>query len=199
MAPEILQPGVIEAESSRTTGASNNVPPCETQPQRRHQLVHHDAAIVATEYMTLDAHLEILCKTGSNKNKKHHAIGCESIHIAVDDGQLTVERTAGVHTELRDQFIAPCNGKPPWSTKQFVRTVHKIEHHHVVSSGIVTDKFGDQCPREWTNQSLKTSGEATGSYMVEVTADSHSTSSNSFLVGFQHASYYGKTRRSGTA
>ena len=55
MAPEILQPGAIEAESSRTTGASNNAPPGETQQQRRHHLVHRDAAIVATENMTLDA------------------------------------------------------------------------------------------------------------------------------------------------
>jgi len=40
--------------------------------------------------MTLDAHFKIVRKTGSNKNKKQHAIGCESIHIDVDDGQLTV-------------------------------------------------------------------------------------------------------------
>jgi len=36
MAPEIVQPGAIEAELSRTTGASNNAPPGETQQQRRH-------------------------------------------------------------------------------------------------------------------------------------------------------------------
>ena len=56
MAPETLQPGAIGAESSRMTGASNNAPPGETQQQRRHQLVHRDAAIVATEYVTQDAH-----------------------------------------------------------------------------------------------------------------------------------------------
>jgi len=52
MAPEILEAGVIKAESSRTTGASNNAPPGETQQQRIHQLVDRDAAIVATDNIT---------------------------------------------------------------------------------------------------------------------------------------------------
>ena len=90
MAPEILQPGAIEAELSLTTGASNNASPSETQPQHRHQLVHHDSLIVATENMTQDAHLKIVRKSRSSNNKKQHAIECESIHIDVDDGQLTV-------------------------------------------------------------------------------------------------------------
>jgi len=67
MAPEIVQPGEIETESSQTTGASNNAPPSETQQQRRHQLVHRDAAIVATQNMTHDAKLKIVCKTASSK------------------------------------------------------------------------------------------------------------------------------------
>jgi len=33
MAPEILQPGAIEAELSQTTRASKNAPPRETQEQ----------------------------------------------------------------------------------------------------------------------------------------------------------------------
>ena len=90
MVPDILQPGVIEAESSRTTGASNNVPPSETQQQRRQRLVHRDAAIVASKNMTQEAHFKIVRKTGSSKNMKQHAIGCKSIQIDVDDGQLTV-------------------------------------------------------------------------------------------------------------
>jgi len=89
MAPETLQPGTIGAESSRTTGATNDVPPGGTQPHRRHQLVHSNAAIVATKNMTQDAHIEILCKTASSNNEKRHAIGCESIQIDVDNGQLT--------------------------------------------------------------------------------------------------------------
>jgi len=90
MAPEIVQPGAIEAESSRITGASNNPPPCETQHQHRHQLVHRDAATSASKNMTQDAHLKIVRKTRCNNNKKQHVIGCESIHMDVDDGQLTV-------------------------------------------------------------------------------------------------------------
>jgi len=90
MAPEILQPGAIEAKSSRTTGSSNIAPSGETQQQRRHQLVHHNAAIVATGNMTQDAHLNIVHKTGGSQNMKQQAIGGGSIHIDADNGQLTV-------------------------------------------------------------------------------------------------------------
>jgi len=90
IAPDIVQQGAIEAESSEMTGTSHNAPPGETQQQRRHPLVHRDAAIVATENITQEAYLEILRKTGSYKKKKQHAIGCESIHIDVDDVQSTV-------------------------------------------------------------------------------------------------------------
>jgi len=178
MAPEILQPGVIEAELSQMTGASNNAPPCETQQQPRHQLVHCDAAIVATNNMTHDARLKIVRKIRSSKNEKQHAIGCESIHIDVDDDQLTVQCTAGVGRELRDQFIAARNGKPPWSSKAFVRTVREIDHYDVVNSGLFADEFGDKWPRKWKEQASKTIEESTELYMVEVTADSHSRSSN---------------------
>jgi len=90
MATEILQPGAIEAEPSRTTGDSNNAPPGQSQQHNRHQLVHRDPAIVATENMTQDAHFNIVRKSGSRRNHKQHAIGCESIHFDVDHGQLTV-------------------------------------------------------------------------------------------------------------
>jgi hypothetical protein len=90
MAPETLPPGAIGAELSRTTGASRNAPLGETQQHRRHQLVNRDTAIVATENMTHDPHLKKVPKTRSSKNKKQHAIGCESIHICVNDGQLRI-------------------------------------------------------------------------------------------------------------
>jgi len=89
MAPEILQPGAIEAESSRKTGTSNSAPPSETQQQRRHQLVRRDAAIVATDNMTQDAHSKVVRTSGSSKNTQQHAVGCESITITVDNGLLT--------------------------------------------------------------------------------------------------------------
>jgi len=63
MPPETLQPGVIGAESSRTTGSSSNVPPGERQQQRRQQLVHSDTAIVPTGNMNQDAHLTTVRKT----------------------------------------------------------------------------------------------------------------------------------------
>jgi len=90
MAPETLPPGAIGDESSRTTGTSCNAPLGESQQQHRHHLVHRDAAIVATENMTQDAYLKKVRKTGSSKNKKQDAIGCESIHICVNDGQLNI-------------------------------------------------------------------------------------------------------------
>jgi len=71
---------------------------------------------------------------------------------------------------LRDQVIAAPNGKPPWSTKAFIRTVHELEHHDVARSGIFTGEFRDKGPWEWTKQALKTVKEATESYMVEVVA-----------------------------
>jgi hypothetical protein len=78
-----------------------------------------------------------------------------------------------VHGELRNEFIAAHNWKPPWSTKAFVRKVCKIEHHDVVSSGSFADEFPDKRPREWTKQTLITLEDATEAYMVEVKAEFH--------------------------
>jgi len=61
-----------------------------TQQQRRHKLVHHDAAKAATKHMTQDAQLKIVRKTGSRKNKKQHAVGCKCIHVEAISSQLTV-------------------------------------------------------------------------------------------------------------
>jgi len=55
----------------------------------------------------------------------------------------------------------------------FVRTVCEIEHHYVVSLGIVADESPDKHPREWTKQAVISSEEATQAYMVEVTAEFH--------------------------
>jgi len=43
-------------------------------------LVHRKAANAAIKHMTQDAHLQIVRKSGSSKNKKQHAVGCEYIH-----------------------------------------------------------------------------------------------------------------------
>jgi len=169
------------------------------QQQPNNQLVHRDAAIVATKNINPDVDLKIVRKTESSKHQKQHAIRCESININVDDGQLTIKRPAGVRKELSEQFIPAGNCNPPGSTKAFDRTVHEIEHYNDFRSGIFADEFGDERPQEWTKQALKTLEKATELYMVEVPADPHSRSRDQFLVGFQHVSYYGKTRRLGTA
>jgi hypothetical protein len=77
-----------------------------------------------------------------------------------------------VHRELHDQFIAACNGKPPWWTKAFIRTARDIKPHEVVSHESFADEFRDKGLREWTKQALKTLPEVTESYMVEVIAES---------------------------
>jgi hypothetical protein len=71
-------------------GATSHTGPIGTQEERRHKLVHRDAANAPTRHMTQDAHLKIVRKTGSSKNKKQHAVGCEFIHIEENGGQLTV-------------------------------------------------------------------------------------------------------------
>jgi len=77
VAPLTPAQGASGSESSRMTGASSIAPPTVTQPECRHQLVHCDAANAATENMTQSAHLKMVPKTGSSKNKKQHAIRCE--------------------------------------------------------------------------------------------------------------------------
>jgi len=62
-------------------GATSNTEILGTQQERRHKLVHCDAANAATKHMTQDAHLKIVRKTGRRKNKKQDAVGCEFIHI----------------------------------------------------------------------------------------------------------------------
>jgi len=77
MAPQTHQWRAIKSESSWKTVTSSNVPLAETQCQRRHQWVHCDGAIAATENMTQDTHLKTVCKVGHSKNKKQYVIGCE--------------------------------------------------------------------------------------------------------------------------
>jgi hypothetical protein len=102
-------------------------------------------------------------------------IGRESIHIDVDDGQLTISLTAGA---LKDQSIGARDGNPPWSTNSFFCKVWEIERQDIVSSGIFTDSFLHKLPREWTNLALKTLEEAMESCIVGVIAKSQFGSSN---------------------
>jgi len=90
MAPQTPQPGVIQSEMSRTAGASSNAPMAVTQLQRRHQLVHRDAAIAATENMAKDAHLKKVRKPGLTNDRQQHAIRCAWLHIDIEGSQLTI-------------------------------------------------------------------------------------------------------------
>jgi len=108
MAPQTSQQGGSRSESSRTTGASSNTPPAETQLQCRHDFVHHDAANAATENMTVDAQLKMVCRTRSSRNDKQHAHGYEYGRIVEDGCQLMIVHTAGVCRELLVEFVTLC-------------------------------------------------------------------------------------------
>jgi len=198
-APVTLQPSVIGAELSPTTGASIHPLPSKTQLQRGEQLVQRDAAIVASTNMTQDAHLKTVCKTRSSSNQKPHAMGCESILINVNDCHPTILCTDGEYRELCYQFIAVDNGKRSWSMKAVVHTVRRIENHDDLCRGNLTNKCCDRRLRQCTNQEAKNLDKANESYMDEVLAESHFRSSNKFPVPFQHVTLNGKTWRSGTA
>jgi len=82
--------GESGSNTGRLAGATSHTEILGTQQERRHKLVHRDAANAATKHMTQDAHLNIVRKTGSRRNKKQHAVGCEYIHIDALGGQLTI-------------------------------------------------------------------------------------------------------------
>jgi hypothetical protein len=85
-----LPPGESGSNTGRLAGATSSMEILGTQQEHRQKLVHHDAANAATKHMTEHAHLKIVHKTGSSKNKKQHAVGCEYIHIKANGGELTV-------------------------------------------------------------------------------------------------------------
>jgi len=78
------------SNTGRLAGATSTTEIPGTQQERRHKLVHRDAGDAATKHMTQDAHLQIVRKTGSRRNKKQHVVGCEYIHIDAIGGQLAV-------------------------------------------------------------------------------------------------------------
>jgi len=90
MDPQPPLPGESGSISGQLAGATSHTHILGTQQERRHKFVHRDATNAATKHMTQDAHLKIIRKAGSRKNKKHHALGCEYIHIEAKGGQITV-------------------------------------------------------------------------------------------------------------
>jgi len=90
MDTQLPPPGESGSNTGRLVGATTNTDILGTQQERRHKLVHRDAANAATKHTTQDAHFQIVRKTGSRKNMKQHALGCEYIHIKAKGSQLTV-------------------------------------------------------------------------------------------------------------
>jgi type VI protein secretion system component VasA len=73
-------PGESRSNTGRLAGAKSYAELLGTQQERRHKLVHHDAANAATEHMTQDAHLEIVRKTGSSKTRSSIQL---DVHISI--------------------------------------------------------------------------------------------------------------------
>jgi len=169
---QLPQLGETGSKSSRLMGATSIMSVVGTQQEYRHQLVHHNAGNSATRNLTQDAHLKIVRKIGSSKNKKHHAVGCKYMHIVVNGHGLTVYWTAVVRRELRDELIATCTRWPQSLTKAFVPKARNIEHHDVVSSWLFADEFPDKHPSMSTKQASLTLEEAMEGYMVQVIAES---------------------------
>jgi len=84
LATQISQTAVIGSESSQITGASSHASSAETQQQHRHQFVHHNTAIAATENMTHNTHVKMVSYNGHRKMNKQHAIRCELLQIQQD-------------------------------------------------------------------------------------------------------------------
>jgi len=146
MAKQPPQPDLIGYISSPLAGASSNSSSSGTPQPCRHQLIHRDAANVATKNDTHDPHSKLACNPGGGKNKQQHVVCCEYIHTVVHGHQFTVCHVADVHRETPEKFITSRNGIHPWSTTAFVRDVSEIKHHHVVHSGIVVETFRDKHP-----------------------------------------------------
>jgi hypothetical protein len=83
-------PGKKGSNTGPLAGATSNMAILGTQHESRQKFVHCDTADAATEHMPQDAHLKIVRKTGSSKNKTPHAVGCEYIHKEANGGQLSV-------------------------------------------------------------------------------------------------------------
>jgi hypothetical protein len=83
-------PGESISNTARSAGTTTTTDILGTQQERRHMLVHRDYANAAPKYMTQDAHLKIVRKTGSRRNMKLHAVECEYIHIDAIGVHLTV-------------------------------------------------------------------------------------------------------------
>jgi len=104
------QPAASRSKSSRLAGDTSNTSLIGTQQQRRHQLVHRDAADAATRNMTQDAHLKIVRKTASSKNKQQDAVGCKYMHILVNSRQLIVNVQQVYVESYATKFSLPVTG-----------------------------------------------------------------------------------------
>jgi hypothetical protein len=122
--------------------------------------------------MTLDTHLKMELRTGSRKNMKHHAIGCEWIHIKVDGSHLPIGCTAGICKDFGDQSIATSNGNPVWPTLYSLSTCLRIEHYDVVCSGIGVYQCCNKCPWGSIKHSLKTVQNGSEKYMGVIIPES---------------------------
>jgi hypothetical protein len=150
MAPQTPYKVASGSESCCAPGAWSYAQIAGPPLRHRLQVAYRNAANPVTENMTQIAHLKIVHKIRSSKNMELYYIGCEWMHFEVVSWQLTIWCTAGVCRELCDQLIAGSTVQPPWFKKACIHTVHKIEHHDVVSSGSVSNESSSKHFCEWT-------------------------------------------------
>jgi len=67
MDTQLPVPGESGLNTGRLAGVISNMEHFGPQQECRHKLVHRDAANAATKHMTQDAHLKLVCMTGSSK------------------------------------------------------------------------------------------------------------------------------------
>jgi len=84
------QPGDSGSKSGKLAGDTFNAAIIGTQKEPKHQVIRRDTGYAATKHMIQDAHLNVVCKTGSSKNTMQHAVGCKHIHIKVNGRQWII-------------------------------------------------------------------------------------------------------------
>jgi hypothetical protein len=77
---------------------------------------------------------------------------CAYIHITVNDGQLTIQYTAGIRKEHHDQFISASIWKPPWSTNPLSTQSAKLKIMMSLAVGISCTDFEMSVPGSRQNR-----------------------------------------------
>jgi hypothetical protein len=143
----------------------------EQEPQT--QLVLGDMPDVVNHHMTQAAHFNLIFATGNSKNKMLRSVGCECIHIEVNEQKFLVYCTQVVQCELLVQFCATRNRILLLSCKTFVCPGREIEYNASGRAGHYTSLIPHWEPHEWTKHAIIHSQVATELYIIDVIGEFH--------------------------